>query len=230
MALCVDSQYKKKGGEQVSHNQTLTRIGQMYLDALARRDFGQIEKLLHPQVRFRALVPPAMREGTTAEETLSWLRRWFETVEVFTLTQSSVDQVVDRLYMAYRARVHNQNGWQEIAQHLYCIVEQETIIDMALLCSGFRPLPEEQASDTSSSQTRLAADLFCDVGDKGCTDGPLEQIAQLARRLSVGQTLEIHATNPSVAHDLPAWCRLAGYELLQHNGDRYIIGRSHKEG
>lgn len=213
----------------MSQNLTLTSIGQTYLDALVRRDFGQIEKLLHPQVRFRALVPPATREGTTAEETLSWLRRWFETAEVFTVTQSSIDQVVDRLYMSYRARVHNQNGWQEIAQHLYCIVEQETIIDMALLCSGFRPLPAEQAADTLP-QTRSAADLFCDVGDRGCTDGPLEQIAQLARRLSGGQTLEIRATNPSVAHDLPAWCRLAGYALLQHNGDRYIIGRSHKEG
>jgi TusA-related sulfurtransferase len=110
------------------------------------------------------------------------------------------------------------------------------ITDIALLCSGFRPLLEEpfaqQTSSTltgSSTQTHLNAHLFCDVGDKGCTDGPLEQIAQLARRLEEGQTLEIRATNPSVAHDLPAWCRLAGYELLQQKGDRYVIGRRHKE-
>lgn len=221
----------------MSNNPTLTNIGQAYLDALAERDFARLEKLLHPHARFRALVPPAVREGTTAEETISWLRRWFGTAEVFTLIQSSTDQVVDRLFIAYRARVRRQDGWQEIAQHVYCIVEQETIIDMALLCSGFRPLPEasfvQHTADTlaeSSTQTHSAAGLFCDVGDRGCTDGPLEQIAQLARRLSDGQTLEIRATNPSVAHDLPAWCRLAGYKLLQQNGDRYVIGRLNKEG
>ncbi len=215
---------------------TLTNIGQAYLDALARRDLEQIEKLLHPHLRFRALVPPAVREGATAEEALFWLRRWFGTAEVLTLTRSSIDQVGDRLYIAYQAHVRRQDGWREIAQHLYCVVEHEVIIDMALLCSGFHPLPEkpsvEQTSNTLadfSSRTRSDADLFCDVGDKGCTDGPLEEIAQLARRLSDGQTLEIRASNPSVAHDLPAWCRLAGYELLQQNGDRYVIGPQHKE-
>jgi hypothetical protein len=228
-----------KSGKEAAHmssNPLLTSIGQTYVDALASRDFGQIEKLLHPHMRFRGLVPPAVREGTTAEETLSWFRRWFAAAEVFALTQYSIDQVVDRLHIAYRAHVRGQDGWRAIEQHLYCIVEQGLIIDIALLCSGFRPLSEEpfvqQTSSAlagSSSQTHRDADFFCDVGDKGCTDGPLEQIAQLARRLVGEQTLEVHATNPSVAHDLPAWCRLAGYELLQHNGDRYVIGRSQKE-
>jgi len=227
---------EKKGGHKVISNPLLTRIGQVYLDALAERDFGRIEKLLHPHIRFRALLPGAVREEATAEEALSWLRRWFGAAEVFTLTQWSIDQVIDRVYIAYRAHVRGQDGWQEVAQHLYCIVEHEMIIDMALLCSGFRPLPEEpfvqetpDALACAYPQTRFEADLFYDVGDKGCAEGPLEQIAQMARRLSGEQTLEVRARNPSVTHDLPAWCRLAGYELLQQNGDRYVIGRLHKE-
>lgn len=220
----------------MSSNPLLTNIGQAYLAALAERDFERIEKLLHPRLRFRGLVPHTMREGTTAEEALAWFRRWFGEAEIFSLTQCSTDQVVDRLSIAYQAHLRSQDGWQTVAQHLSCIVEQELIVDMALLCSGFRPLPEDpfvpQLTSTpanASSQTHSEADLFCDVGDKGCTEGPLEQIAHLACRLSGEQTLEVRATNPSVVHDLPAWCRLAGYALLQRNGDRYVIGRIHKE-
>ena len=213
------------------------RIGQAFLQALTVRDFDRIEKLLHPQCRFRGLVPGAVCEGTTAEEAISWLRRWFGDKEVFDLTQCTIDQVVDRLHLAYRAQVYSQEGWKEVAQHLYCIIEHEVITEMALLCSGFRPLPGQPVAQQSSGslerfeeESRREANLFYDAEDKGCTEGPLEQIAQLARRLSGGQTLEIRATNPSVAHDLPAWCRLASYALLQQDGDCYVIGRPHKEG
>jgi TusA-related sulfurtransferase len=220
----------------MSSDSLLTKIGQAYLAALAERDFERIEKLLHPHLRFRGLVPHTTREGASAEEALSWYRRWFGDAEDFTLTQCSTGQVVDRLSIAYQAHIRSQDGWQIVAQHLYCIVEQELIVDIALLCSGFRPLAEEpslpQTPSTlanASPQAHREATLFCDVGDKGCTDGPLEQIAQLARRLSGEQTLEVRATNPGVAYDLPAWCRMAGYALLQQNGDRYVIGRLHKE-
>ena len=71
----------------------------------------------------------------------------------------------------------------------------------------------------------LGADAFYDAGDKGCGDGPLDEIAAQMRRMSPGQTLEVRATDPSVANDLPAWCRLAGHELVRHAGDRYLLRR-----
>ena len=71
----------------------------------------------------------------------------------------------------------------------------------------------------------LAADAFYDAGDKGCGDGPLDEIAAQMRRLMLGQTLEIRATDPSVTNDLPAWCRLVGHDLVRHEGDRYLIRR-----
>jgi SAM-dependent methyltransferase len=71
----------------------------------------------------------------------------------------------------------------------------------------------------------LGADAFYDAGDKGCADGPLDEIAALLHRLSPGQTLEVRATDPGVATDLPAWCRLAKQELATHQGDRYLIRR-----
>jgi TusA-related sulfurtransferase len=71
----------------------------------------------------------------------------------------------------------------------------------------------------------LGADAFYDAGDQGCAAAPLDEVAARMRRLAPGQTLEVRATDPSVANDLPAWCRLAGHELVQHEGDCYLIRR-----
>ena len=71
----------------------------------------------------------------------------------------------------------------------------------------------------------LGADAFYDAGDKGCSDGPLDEIAARLRGLAPGQMLEVRATDPSVANDLPAWCRLVGHELVTQAGDRYLIRR-----
>jgi TusA-related sulfurtransferase len=71
----------------------------------------------------------------------------------------------------------------------------------------------------------LAVDSFYDSGDLGCADGPLDEISSHLRRLLSGQTLEVRATNPSVAVDLPAWCRLTGHHFIIRQGDRYLIRR-----
>ncbi len=79
-------------------------------------------------------------------------------------------------------------------------------------------VPEQPAS-------LLGADAFYDAGDQGCAAGPLEEIAAQMRQLAPGQALEVRATDPSVANDLPAWCRLAGHELVQREEDHYLIRR-----
>jgi len=71
----------------------------------------------------------------------------------------------------------------------------------------------------------LGADAFYDAGDRGCGEGPLDEIAALMRELSPGQTLEVRATDPTVVVDLPAWCRLTGHTLIDQQGDRYLIRR-----
>ena len=71
----------------------------------------------------------------------------------------------------------------------------------------------------------LGADTFYDAGDKGCAEGPIQEIAALMRNLQPEQTLEIRATDPTVAIDLPAWARLIGHEVLKQQGDRYLLQR-----
>lgn len=83
------------------------------------------------------------------------------------------------------------------------------------------PLPEPETADSGSE-----ADQFYDAGDLGCAFGPLDEIARLIRRLQPGQTLEIRATDPTVAADLAAWCRMTGHTLVDQRGDRYLLRRS----
>lgn len=88
----------------------------------------------------------------------------------------------------------------------------------ALMCE----VPTKSSGTTAST---FGATTFYDAGDKGCGAGPLDEIADLMRRLAPGQTLEIRATDPSVAVDLAAWCRLTGHTLVTQEGDRYLIRR-----
>jgi TusA-related sulfurtransferase len=69
------------------------------------------------------------------------------------------------------------------------------------------------------------SDFFYDAGDLGCAFGPLDDIAAFMGEMSSGQTLEIRATDPTVAVDLPAWCRLAGHQIITHQNDRYLVRR-----
>jgi TusA-related sulfurtransferase len=204
-------------------DQKAIAVGQSFLELLAAQDFDRLEMLFAPQVRFRALLPPRTCEEKTAEAANGWLRRWFGKADTLQVLQSTADQVFDRLYLHYRLRTHDvANGWRVIEQQAYCDVQDGHIADMWLLCSGFRPNPEMQAQ---ASPPHFNADAFYDAGEKGCADGPLEDIAGLMRRMSSGQTLEVHAIAPSVAGDLSAWCRLAGHELIGHEGKHYLIRR-----
>jgi TusA-related sulfurtransferase len=74
--------------------------------------------------------------------------------------------------------------------------------------------------------SRIGADAFYDAGDLGCAYGPLQEIAQVVRGLAPGQTLEVRATDLSVAVDLPAWCRLTGHQFVTQQADRYLIRRA----
>lgn len=81
-------------------------------------------------------------------------------------------------------------------------------------------------SDQKPEFTSLfGADAFYDAGSQGCGDGPLNKIAGLMRKLQPGQTLEVRATDPAVNVDLPAWCRMTGHILLEHQQDHYLIKR-----
>src|SRR5512140_1334171 len=100
-----------------------TVVGTSYLTALAARVFESLQACFHAEARFRALVPSGFREGVNASEATAWLRKWFGDAEELHILTSSVDQIADRLHIAYRFRVHKPQDWQLIEQHAYCTIQ-----------------------------------------------------------------------------------------------------------
>ena len=60
------------------------------------------------------------------------------------------------------------------------------------------------------------ADALYDAGDLGCGDGPIMEVSQRLKGMPPGSLLEIRSTDPTVASDLPAWCRMTGHTYLGH--------------
>lgn len=66
----------------------------------------------------------------------------------------------------------------------------------------------------SDAEVLPEPDAIYDAGALGCGDGPLSSIAASLRDMAPGSVLEIRSTDPGVAADLPAWCRMTGHEFL----------------
>lgn len=62
-----------------------------------------------------------------------------------------------------------------------------------------------------------------DLGNKGCGDGPLEDVARALRPLPVGAALEVRTTDGDVAVALLAWCRFMGHTIADRHADRFLI-------
>jgi TusA-related sulfurtransferase len=214
--------------QQATDGHSAPSFGESFIHALAAQDFGSLELLYKPAARFRAIVPSGEYQGETAGEAAAVLRDWFGSFDSIQILQSTAKPVFDRLYLSYQLRFHDrEDGWQVAEQHAYCTVKEDRIVDMWLICSGFRrDLNYSQAGALAAIQTaqpHLGGDVFYDAGSKSCTEGPLDEINRLLRSLVHGQTLEIHATNPSIAGDLPAWCHLTGHTLVKNDGAYYLI-------
>jgi TusA-related sulfurtransferase len=208
--------------DSTQNGTAITALGEEFIQALTNRDFDELVALFGSPLRFRALVPKGIREANQPLGAVAWYRRWFEEADTFELQASSVEQVADRLSMNYRIRLHDEAGWQVIEQKAFCMVQAGRIQDMALVCSGF--CLEGGASQTRQvSGEQSTADAYYDAGARGCAEGPLEEISDLVRSLQPGQSLQVHASDPSVAADLPSFCRLAGHEFVEQETDQYLI-------
>ena len=134
----TDDERVTSGGTPVEIVQD-AEIAHIFLTALAARNFQQLETSFHPDIHFRALVPPGLRTGANSQETTGWFSKWFSHADHFEVVQSEIDQIADRFRIAYRIRLHDRLGWQVVEQQVYCTVKNERIEAMDLLCSGFRP-------------------------------------------------------------------------------------------
>jgi tRNA 2-thiouridine synthesizing protein A len=60
----------------------------------------------------------------------------------------------------------------------------------------------------------VSARIVVDSRGRRCPQ-PVIDLARAAARAAPGTELEVLATDPAARHDVPAWCRLRGHELLE---------------
>jgi hypothetical protein len=117
-----------------------TAVAERFLQALEARDFAQITSCFAPGSRLRALVPTAVREDDGGDAAAERFRLWFGELADFVVTESTVDDFVDRLHVRYRIRgIDPEDGPVTCEQHAYLTVEDDAITTMNLVCSGWRP-------------------------------------------------------------------------------------------
>ncbi len=118
----------------------LELLGRRWLAAVRVRDFDRLERLLDPEVRFRALIPRGLREASRAVDAVRFLRAWFAECDVFIVRSAEVDQVSDRIRVHYRVDVHEEGAWSTVDQTLYAAARADLLTDVTLACSGSRPI------------------------------------------------------------------------------------------
>jgi tRNA 2-thiouridine synthesizing protein A len=92
----------------------------------------------------------------------------------------------------------------------------------ACLWAPARPGTEEPARAPRPEPGEASAEVHWDVGDEGCGDLALA-LRRKVQALPPRTLLVVRATDPGAAHDIPAWCRLAGHSLLHADPPTYRL-------
>ena len=118
--------------------------GRAFIAAIVAHDWDRIAACFEPDATFRGLVPKAspLRERTGGDEAAAQIRAWFGDADVTELVTSTVEQMHDRIHLAYQIREHEPDGWYLVEQQAYITPGENGIAYMNLLCSGFRPVPD----------------------------------------------------------------------------------------
>lgn len=118
---------------------TLVHTIERFIESIQHRDFDEMKGCLAPEIRFRALVPPGLREAADPSGAVQHYQRWFAGADHFELMKSEVEPTSDRVRLRYRIRLHDEDGWALIDQSGYAS-GPDKIEELDLACSGFRPV------------------------------------------------------------------------------------------
>ena len=206
------------------------RLGKAFVMAVVDGDFRRLASLLAADVRFRALVPRAFHEVDSADAARAIFEGWFGETEERELLDSSSELVADRLLVAYRLRFREAGRPLVAEQQLVAIVSDGRLRDVALLCSGFRPVGGDLDGLISGSGHGHTPDAHLDgIGLSCATLTPSIRAALMA--IEPGQVLEITTDDPTAHQGLQSWTRLTGHELLARtpssdDSDGFYVRRS----
>jgi SnoaL-like protein len=113
-------------------------VPQAFLAPLAVRDWDRLARCFSPNVLFRALTPPALREAASPQEVAAWFSHWWDAADQFEVMESEITPVADRVRIRYRVRMH-EDAWVIVEQQAYCEIGARGIEMMDLVCTGDRP-------------------------------------------------------------------------------------------
>jgi ketosteroid isomerase-like protein len=112
-----------------------------FVQALSERDFAALRNCLHPDVRFRAVVPPGPFELNGSAAVTAKFETWFSDHEIFEVLDAAIGQVGTRMYLRWRLRVAaaaTPHDGRIVEQHVFA-TGTAGIETFDLLCSGFQP-------------------------------------------------------------------------------------------
>lgn len=191
---------------ETTYEDLLKNVGKAFVNALADRDFETFRAAIADDVRFRLLLPKGPQAHSGVAETVESFVRWYGDVDELHLESSSVETVASRLMLVYRFRLHDEDGWQVIEQHVVADVAPDGRLEkIDLLCSGFLPVigPGDESSSTHPF----------DAGDLGCADGLATEFRRRIGAIPVGDVLVVTARDPAAKEDLPPLARMMGHEV-----------------
>jgi TusA-related sulfurtransferase len=202
----VRSAYRRRMTIEPTYEDLLQNVGEAFVHALADRDFERLRAAIVEDVRFRLLLPKGPQAHSGVAETVESFVRWYGDVDELHLESSSVETVAGRLVLMYRFRLHDEDGWQVIEQHVVADVAPDGRLEkIDLLCSGFLPVigPGDESSSTHPF----------DAGDLGCADGLATEFRRRIGAIPVGDVLVVTARDPAAKEDLPPLARMMGHEV-----------------
>jgi ketosteroid isomerase-like protein len=112
-----------------------------FVQALTQRDFAALHNCLHPDVQFRAVVPPGPFELNGSAPVTTKFETWFGEHEIFEVLDAVIGQVGTRMYLRWRLRVAaaaTPHDGRIVEQHVFA-TGTKAIETLDLLCSGFQP-------------------------------------------------------------------------------------------
>ena len=130
----------------------LAETTEVFVEALGRREFRTMQQCFAPDVRFRALVPPGLRDAAEALGAVEHLERWFGEADHFKLLRFEVEPTADRVRFRYQIRLHDEDGWSVIDQSGYTD-GADRIESLDLVCSGFRPVESSEAARSAQASS-----------------------------------------------------------------------------
>ena len=119
----------------------MTTIGERFADAIAVHDAAALAGLFADEVDFRGVTPRKFWEATRPTEVVEVvLGNWFEETDLIgSVARAEAEPVSDTNHVSYRFDIDNEDGAQVAEQQAYYRVEDDRIVWMRVLCSGFRP-------------------------------------------------------------------------------------------